>query len=149
MSFLSLLTLSPAFADEGDKLSILSGDKTHKFSIELADTPMTRMQGLMFRESLDADKGMLFVFEDSDVQSFWMQNTLIPLDMIFVKEDGRIVKIHPMAKPRDLTMISSGQPVLAVLEIKGGRAQELGIKPGDKVIYKVFAKEAGKSLAHP
>ena len=149
MTLLSaVLSISPAFA-AGEKLIIKSGDKSHRFQVELADTPSSRMKGLMFREKLDQEKGMLFVFEKTSIQSFWMQNTLIPLDMIFIRPDGVIVKIHPMAKPKDLTMISSGRPVKAVLEINGGLAQKLGIKTGDRVIYDVFAKEAVKPLAHP
>ena len=144
----ALFCISNAFAKE-ENLLIESGKKKHRFEIEIADTPTSRMQGLMFREKLDADKGMLFVFDKVSLQSFWMQNTLIPLDMIFIKSDGTIAKIHPMAKPKDLTMISSGRPVKAVLEINGGQAEKLGLKPGDRVIYDVFAKEAVKPLAHP
>ena len=148
MLLLAVFSVSPASAEE-EKLVIESGKKSHSFMVEIADTPSARMKGLMFREKLDKKKGMLFLFDRVSVQGFWMQNTLIPLDMIFIKEDGKIAKIHPNARPKDLTMIGSGQPVKAVLEINGGQAEKLGIKAGDRVIYKVFAKEAVKPLAHP
>jgi uncharacterized membrane protein (UPF0127 family) len=104
----------------------------HPFILELADTPAEQERGLMFRRSLGPNEGMLFSLSPTQEISFWMKNTLIPLDMIFVGRDSTIVKIAT-AKPLDETSIPSGEPVNMVIEIRGGRAAELGIRPGDSV----------------
>ncbi len=123
-----------------DKLVIKSGKTKHAFTVEIADNDVTREQGLMFRKTLGKDNGMLFVFRRYTEQNFWMKNTLIPLDIIFIDKGGDIIKVHDMAKPKDLTLIQSGAPVAAALEIPGGEAKKRGIKAGDKVIYKLFTK---------
>jgi len=112
-------------------LSIVSGDAVHTFEIELVDTPESRAQGLMFREELAPNAGMLFDFFEERPVAFWMQNTLIPLDMLFIRADGTIARVHANAVPLDTTSIPSGEPVRFVLEIAGGRAAELGIEAGD------------------
>lgn len=89
--------------------------------------------GLMFRRSLAPDRGMLFPFAEPQYAAFWMKNTLIPLDMIFIRKDGTIARIAPMTTPMSLDPVPAGEPVVAVLEIKGRRAAELGIRPGDRV----------------
>ena len=104
----------------------------HPFVLELASTPEQQERGLMFRRSLEPNGGMLFPYAPPQVVGFWMRNTLIPLDMIFVRQDGTIARIAT-AKPLDETTISSGEPVNMVIEIRGGRAAELGIKEGDSV----------------
>lgn len=114
-------------------LSIRSGGKVHHFRVEVARTPEEQAKGLMFRKSLPADGGMLFPFDPPQVASFWMKNTVIPLDLIFVRPDGTIAHIAANAEPYSLLPISSGQMNGAVLEIPGGRAAELGIKPDDVV----------------
>jgi uncharacterized membrane protein (UPF0127 family) len=103
------------------------------FTIEIADTEASRERGLMYRTTLAPDAGMLFDFHAEGVRNFWMQNTLIPLDMIFVAEDGTVKTIHVNARPMDTTAISSNVPVRFVLEIAGGRADEIGLKPGDRM----------------
>lgn len=138
--FLSLLLASPAHATDANKLTIKSGKAKHVFNIEVADDDLEREKGLMYRTSLDKDAGMLFIFKFEDVQNFWMKNTFIPLDILFIKKDGRIAKIQNMANPQDLTLISSEVPIVAALEIKGGEAQKRGIKPGNKIIYPLFTK---------
>lgn len=110
----------------------------HDFTIELALHPREQEKGLMFRQSMPTMHGMLFVFGSDMQRSFWMKNTLIPLDIIFLERDGRIQHIHPMAKPQDLTMITSGQPSYAVLELNGGTASKLGITVGDYVYNTAF-----------
>lgn len=110
---------------------IHSGERTHAFSVEIADTDAKRAQGLMFREELGPNEGMLFDFLEERPVSFWMENTFIPLDMIFARSDGSIVRVHANAVPHDRTPIPSGEPVQFVLEIPGGRADELGIEAGD------------------
>ena len=87
---------------------------------------------MMYRRSVAPDRGMIFPYDPPQKVAFWMQNTLIPLDMIFIRADGRIARIAT-AKPLDLTSVPSGEPVAAVLEIRGGRAAQLGIRPGDRV----------------
>lgn len=101
-----------------------------RFTVELADTGPERALGLMFRESLPKSAGMLFVYETPQRASFWMKNTLIPLDMIFADASGRVTRVHSNARPQDLTPIDGGDGVAAVLEINGGLAEQLGIGPG-------------------
>ena len=108
-----------------------SGDYT--FTIEIADTPQEHSRGLMYRQSLAPDAGMLFDYGTERNVSFWMQNTYIPLDMVFIAADGTVKHIHDNAKPMDPTSIPSKFPVRFVLEIPGGRAAEIGLKAGDKV----------------
>ena len=86
----------------------------------------------MFRRTLAPDRGMIFPYEPAQSVAFWMRNTLIPLDMIFIRPDGRIARIAT-AKPLDETPVPSGEPVAAVLEIPGGRAEQLKVREGDKV----------------
>lgn len=110
----------------------------HRFAIELALSREQQVQGLMYRPSLPATSGMLFVYRPSRRLKMWMKNTVIPLDMLFIAEDGRIVKIVERAVPYSTSVISSGEPVRAVLELNGGTAARLGIAPGDLVEYRMF-----------
>jgi uncharacterized membrane protein (UPF0127 family) len=105
---------------------------------EIVDTPETIERGLMFRKSLGPNEGMLFVFEQAGFYPFWMKNTLIPLDMVFIAGDGTIKHVHANAVPLSTDAIPSQFPVRAVLEINGGSARLLGIKPGDKVKHPIF-----------
>jgi len=131
--FLIVLGVSThARADMG-LVRVDSENGSHEFGVELALTPPAQARGLMFRGKLDPDKGMLFVFPSADMRSFWMKNTLIPLDIIFIRENGSIINIVENAEPQTLTPRRSLAPAVAVLEIAGGRARELGIKPGDVV----------------
>ena len=117
-------------------LTIHSGERTHRFSVEVARTPEQQEQGLMFRERLGADEGMIFPFDFPRPASFWMRNTLIPLDMLFVREDGTIARIAANTVPMsEETVNSRGELVAAVLELRGGRAAELGISEGDRVSW--------------
>ena len=113
-------------------LTIHSATRDHLFTVQVAATPEQQQHGLMFYRSLGADEGMIFPYEPPQSVSFWMHNTLIPLDMVFIREDGTIARIAT-AKPLDDTPVPAGEPVAAVLEIRGGRAAELGIREGDKV----------------
>ncbi len=123
-----------------DKLSIrTAAGKTHSFKVELATTPAERAQGLMFRRSLAPDAGMLFDFGRTEPVAMWMENTLIPLDMLFIAADGRVVNIAQRAVPMDRTPIPSKGPVKGVLELAGGTASRLGLKPGDVVQHAIFA----------
>lgn len=109
-----------------------------RFSIELADTDASRMQGLMFRERLAVSAGMLFVYERPGLPAFWMRNTLIPLDMIFADATGTVQHVHENAVPHDETPIPGPAGTLAVLEINGGLARRLGIGPGTVMRHDVF-----------
>ena len=109
-----------------------------KFDVELALNDAERSQGLMFRKKLEPYEGMLFDFCQEAPVSFWMKNTLIPLDMIFIAGDGTIRHVHSNATPLSTDTIPSEFPVRAVLEINGGSARLLGIKPGDKVKNAIF-----------
>lgn len=124
-------------------LSITSGDKTHAFTVEIASTPEAIQQGLMFRTELAPDAGMLFDFEQVRPASMWMKNTLIPLDMLFMDETGKIVAIARNAVPGSTRSLGPGVPVRAVLELPGGRARELGIVPGDIVKHPIFSASGG------
>ncbi|MCF2515478.1 DUF192 domain-containing protein [Sphingomonas sp. G124] len=123
---------SPAGLDQVP-LTISSGNREHRFTVEVARTPGEQQTGLMNRASLSPDRGMIFPFDAPQYASFWMKNTLIPLDMIFVRADGTIANIEANTVPLSLQPVYSNEPVMAVLEIAGGRTLELGIKAGDKV----------------
>lgn len=116
-------------------LEIRSGDRTHRFQVEVARSEEEQRQGLMFRESLDPDEGMLFPFPQPRPAHFWMKNTLIPLDMIFVRADGSIARIAVNTVPHSLDLVGVDEPVAAVLEIAGGRSVELGIGEADRVSW--------------
>ena len=104
----------------------------HPFTVELAVTPEERQQGLMFREELGEDRGMLFVFPESAVRAFWMKDTFIPLSIAFIASDGTILEIRPM-EPRSLEPVRSRYPARYALEVNRNRFRTLGIGPGDKV----------------
>lgn len=116
-------------------LTIKSSTGKHRFTVEVAQTPEQQAQGLMFRQSLAANQGMIFPRNPPGDASFWMKNTLIPLDLVFIRPDGSIARIAENAVPMSLDPIPSLEPVGAVLEIAGGRAAQLGIKPNDKVTW--------------
>lgn len=129
--FMGLLPLAACSADTRLRVHTATGE--HAFTVEVVDTPESRAEGLMFRQSLAADAGMLFDFKESRPVSFWMMNTFIPLDMIFIREDGTVANVHVNAVPHDPTSIPSDGPVKFVLEIPGGRSVEIGLKAGDRI----------------
>ncbi len=112
-----------------------------EFTVELADDPQERATGLMHRQSMPRYEGMLFIYDRPQPISFWMRNTLIPLDMLFIDPDGRIAHIHENAVPLDETPISGGPGRIAVLEINGGLSRQLGIKVGDEIRHPAFAPD--------
>lgn len=114
-------------------LTIMSNGREHRFTVEVASTSEQQAMGLMFRTKLAPDRGMIFPFDPPRDASFWMRNTLIPLDMIFIRADGSIANIAENTVPYSEEPVLSDGPVAGVLEIPGGRSIELGIKPGDKV----------------
>ncbi len=127
----STLERSPAGLEQVP-LTIHSKSGDRKFVVEVVRTPEEQAQGLMFRQSLAADRGMIFPHEPPREASFWMKNTLIPLDMIFIRPDGTIARIEANTVPLSLEPVSSGEPVGAVLEIAGGGAAQLGVAAKDK-----------------
>jgi uncharacterized membrane protein (UPF0127 family) len=114
-------------------LGIVSGTIRHRFQVERALTPAMQEQGLMFRRTMPRDHGMIFPMERPQGASFWMKNTYISLDIIFIGADHRILQIAPRATPLSEATIDCPQPVVAVLELNGGIAEQSGIKVGDKV----------------
>jgi uncharacterized membrane protein (UPF0127 family) len=116
-------------------LVIHSANGVHRFAVDIARTFEQQERGLMFVRSLPANRGMIFPFDQPQNAIFWMKNTLIPLDMVFIRTDGTIARIAT-AKPLDLTPVPAGEPVAAVLEIRGGRSAQLGIRPGDRVKWR-------------
>jgi hypothetical protein len=133
-----LLVTGPTYAAERHTLEIASKTGVHAFSVEVVDTEPAREKGLMFRKSLPEGQGMLFDFQSEGNVSFWMKNTYIPLDMIFIRGDGRILRIAEDAVPQSVDIIPSGGPVRAVLEVIGGTARKYGLMPGDRVAYPIF-----------
>ena len=135
-----LLIAAPAPAQETSELWIETAvGQRYRFEVELATTPEQQSQGLMHRAEMAADAGMLFVFEPVRPASFWMKNTLISLDMLFIGADGRIVNIGARTEPLSLASVPSAGPVRAVLEINGGLSAMLGIRPGDRVDHPALA----------
>jgi len=114
------------------KLEIVSGKKRHLFVVELAQTLGQREQGLMERKSLPLNTGMLFLFDNTEIQHMWMKNTFIPLDMFFADKNGRIVTIIHNTEPQSRKIISSYVPARYVLELRAGTAARLVIKVGDR-----------------
>ena len=133
------LPAGAALAAEREKLVIeTAGGRAFPFAVEIADTPKLRSRGLMFRTRMAVDEGMLFLFERDEVVSFWMKNTRLSLDMLFVSKTGEVVDLHRRAVPGSLGSIRSKMPVSAVLEVLGGTVAKLGIRPGDRIRHRAF-----------
>ena len=139
LSLLLLLVVSACSAENRLVAHTAKGDFT--FNVEIADTPDARAQGLMFRQDLSSDSGMLFDFHEERETSFWMRNTFIPLDMIFIGADGIVRNVHVNARPQDPTSIRSDGKVRFVLEIPGGRSVEIGLKPGDRIEHSRISQQ--------
>jgi uncharacterized protein len=140
LGWLALLWSAAVLAQTFEPLTIAGASGRHAFQVEVARNDAERAQGLMYRRSLAPDRGMLFDFARVQPISMWMQNTYIPLDMIFIRADGSIARIADNAEPLSTRTIPSGEPVLAVLEVIGGTAARLGVKPGDRVEHPLFKR---------
>jgi len=133
------VSLNPQDNHPEERVVLKLQDKTLlSYNIETALTPEEHNKGLMGRDTLPPNFGMLFLFSGDEERRFWMRNTRIPLDIVFIKNDGSIHHIHHMAKPYDETFISSNGPVRAVLEVQGGEMKKYGVQIGDAVIHPVF-----------
>jgi uncharacterized membrane protein (UPF0127 family) len=135
-----LSALPSTRAAEQQTLEIASKDGVHVFSVELAVTDAERSQGLMFRRSVPDGYGMLFDFKTDQDVTMWMKNTFVSLDMIFIRSDGRILRIAESTEPQSERIIPSGGPVRAVLEVVAGTAKKYGIVPGDRVASPILRR---------
>lgn len=149
MPFLRLIacilfaTLLPAIASASEasqehRLGIVTVSGTHEFSVEVMRSRDELEKGLMFRRQMGADSGMLFDFGTPQAVSMWMKNTYLPLDMVFVGRDGRVVSVKEGAVPMSEEVISSGGLVTGVIEINAGTAKRIGVRPGDRVLHPMF-----------
>jgi uncharacterized protein len=140
----ALVTALGAFASPASQaasfqpLEIVTKNGVHVFSVEMATTEEEKTTGLMYRKELPDGKGMLFDFSPEQQVSMWMKNTYIPLDMIFIRADGRILRIAENTEPLSTKIIPSGGPAKGVLEVIAGTAQKYGIQPGDRVAHPLF-----------
>ena len=130
----------PARAASVEPLEIVTKSGMQVFSVEMATTEEEKTQGLMYRKELPDGKGMLFDFSPEQQISMWMKNTYISLDMIFIRADGRILRIAENTEPLSTRIISSGGLAKGVLEVIAGTAQKYGIQPGDRVAHPLFSK---------
>ncbi len=139
VAFVVMLTASlSATAAEVQPLEIVTKSGVHVFSVEMAKTEQERATGLMYRKELAEGRGMLFDFSPEQQVSMWMKNTFIPLDMIFIRSDGRILRIAENTEPHSERIISSGGLAKGVLEVIGGTARKYGIQVGDRVAHPLF-----------
>jgi uncharacterized membrane protein (UPF0127 family) len=138
LSFLLPAATTPLAAAKLQPLEIISKTGVHPFEVELALTPKEQERGLMFRKSLPQGQGMLFDFKEERPLTFWMKNTYVPLDMIFIRADGTILHIAHNTTPLSEKLVPSGGPARAVLEVVAGTTQRLGIVPGDRVAHPIF-----------
>ena len=136
--FLAACAGVPAQGGALDSLEIVTSTGRHAFQVEIADNEATREHGLMDRRYMAPDHGMLFEFDREEPVSFWMKNTYIPLDMLFIRSDGRILRIAENTEPLSTKIISSGGLAKGVLEVIAGTAQKYGIAPGDRVAHPLF-----------
>jgi len=143
VGLLVVLLLRPAALTGAtvETLEIVSKSGVHAFSVEVVDTDEERAKGLMFRKELPEGKGMLFDFKVDAPVAFWMKNTYVSLDMIFIRSDGRIVSIAENTEPMSERQVPSAGPVKGVLEVVAGTARKLGIRPGDRVAHRIFASK--------
>lgn len=123
-----------------EPLTITTSTGEHKFMVEIADDEAERQHGLMFRDPLADDRGMLFEFPDVAERGFWMHNTPSPLDIVYIDPHGVIVSIAKNAAPQSDAVIPSNGPAMGVLELRAGRADEIGARAGDKVRHPFFAE---------
>ncbi len=135
---LAALVATPAGAAALEPLELMTASGAHEFKVEIAKDDETRALGLMNRMYMAPDRGMLFEFDRDEPVTFWMKNTYIPLDMIFISPAGVVTNIVANAEPLSERIIPSGPPCIAVLEVNGGVAASIGLRVGDKVRFPFF-----------
>jgi hypothetical protein len=138
LSSVVAVCVGAARAAEVQSLQIIGRNGVHPFTVELAVTPEEKAKGLMFRRELPEGRGMLFDFRTEQEITMWMQNTYISLDMIFIRADGRILRIAENTEPLSTRIVPSGGPARAVLEVIAGTSRKLGLAAGDRVIHPMF-----------
>ena len=121
-----------------EALTIDTASGPHRFAVEVMRTEPERERGLMYRKTMAGDHGMLFEYQSAQPVTFWMHNTYLPLDLIFIGKDGRVMNVARDAKPMDDSLIPSAGPALGVLELDAGTAKTIGLKAGDVVHHKMF-----------
>ncbi|HTT99233.1 MAG TPA: DUF192 domain-containing protein [Rhizomicrobium sp.] len=136
--FAFLLAAGPAVALPVEKITVDTARGHTAFKVEIASDHASQEKGLMFRKKMAANAGMLFDFHTTVMTSFWMKNTILPLDIIFIRTDGTVSSIAANAVPMSETPIPASEPVQAVLELNAGRAAQIGLAPGDKVHSAIF-----------
>ncbi|WP_136657201.1 DUF192 domain-containing protein [Nitratireductor sp. XY-223] len=132
------LVLASGASVANDRLQVTTETGTYDYTVELALTNGERAVGLMHRQWMAPDAGMLFRFDTVQPVSMWMRNTLIPLDMIFIRPDGTVANVHRNAEPLSERIIRSAEPVLFVLELNAGDADRMGLKPGDRIAHPII-----------
>jgi uncharacterized membrane protein (UPF0127 family) len=141
LALICVAAVPPLCAEEAlENLEVVTSDGPHSFSVEVMRTPEQLSQGLMFRRYMPEDRGMLFDFKTEQPVQFWMKNTYLPLDMIFISKAGKIVSIKENAEPLSEKLIPSGGAVLGVLEVNAGTTARIHAKPGDSVRASLFPK---------
>jgi uncharacterized membrane protein (UPF0127 family) len=139
VAFVLLIGAAGAIAQSLDRLEIATGSGAHVFNVEVVNDDAGRERGLMYRRFMPQDRGMLFDFKKEAPVAFWMKNTYLPLDMIFISRRGVVTNIVANAEPLSERLIPSGGPAYGVLEINAGIAGRIGLKVGDKVKHPIFA----------
>jgi len=127
-----------AHAMRRETLKLITAQGTHTIDVEVTETPAEKAQGLMFRTRLADTSGMLFFYDTPQEITMWMRNTYIPLDMVFIRADGVVHRIEARTEPLSENIVASKGDVTACLELAGGAAERLGLKPGDKVEHRFF-----------
>jgi len=137
-AFLGFGTVSSTLALEKQPLTFVTAGGRHQFTVEVAATQREQSQGLMFRQSIGENEGMIFIYPSDQEIAMWMKNTYISLDMIFVQRDGSVLRSERRTEPFSERVIQSGGKARAVIEVSAGTADRLGLKQGDKVEHSAF-----------
>ncbi len=130
-----LVPLASGHAEGTGTLVLKTDNGDHTYTVEIAKGAGEKARGLMFRRTLPKDRGMIFLYDPPQATSMWMRNTFIPLDIIFITEQGTVLRIEANTEPFSTDIINSGGETAAVLELNGGEAEKVGLKPGDRVVF--------------
>jgi len=149
IAFCVMATTLPAFAFSREILVVRTNGNNFRFNVELAISPEERSEGLMFRREMAPNAGMLFLYPQDQAVTFWMKNTYLPLDMIFIAADGKITQIVKGARPLSEDLIPSSGYVRGVLEVNAGIADQFGIQPGDHIDFRTFKMPAAANSKTP